>query len=303
MRWVIGLVPFALAASCGGILDFGTDAGVDAGVDAATTCATDSSCPSGTKCGYSTTAGCAAKKTCLPATGIGACKGKFFCACDGTSVSVCGGVSPKPVASPGLCDAGPIGCSSPLACEVCDVTGFSPVPQSKPLVAANACPSTDLAAFVVACFDPSATAASCQAWQQAENTANAACLGCLFTQVSAAAWGPLVCDTSQCSLDVGGCVDVALDQVAQEKSSGGPGSCGDLYSDEYGCVGFACGQCSSTSDASQCESSATANECKTYADATTATNGPCGGLDAGATPCFPQTPADYAAFFVRFCGQ
>ncbi|HEY1954127.1 MAG TPA: hypothetical protein VGH28_00895 [Polyangiaceae bacterium] len=296
MRWIFAFVPFVLAASCGGVLAPSSDAG--AGADVTTSCAVDSDCPDGQQCAFPISEGCAAKKTCLAAPDPGTCKGAPYCACDGTNQNVCGPGALAPVASPGLCpeDAGP---SCGLACELCDVSGFTPTPQSPPIIAANACPASDLNAFVVSCLGANATQASCTAWQQAEQTSLPTCGSCLLTVDTSAAWGPFVCTTSSCALNVGGCVDAALGQVSNEKGSGGAGSCGDRYTDSNGCLDFACSACGAN-DETSCTNDASQNACKSYVDATT--NGPCASLDAGSTACFPQDDAGYFSFVATFCG-
>ena len=195
------------------------------------------------------------------------------------------------------------GCSSGLACELCNVSGYTPVAQSAPKVMQYACTSQQIQDFTTACVGPNATSTTCNAWQTAQSDAGN-CLGCIFTLQTAAAWGPLVCTNVSCSFNTAGCVDLELGQVSQEKQAGGAGSCGDLIDASYGCQDYACGTCTTTSsDFTQCTQSATANECKPYVDAVT--NGaPCAALngDAGPAQCFPQTDTDVPAFVNVFCG-
>ena len=99
-------------------------------------------------------------------------------------------------------------------------------------------------------------------------------------------------------------MDLVLHQVAQEKSAGGPGSCGDLVNASFGCDDYACGTCAA-SDFQTCIQSATFNECKAYADAVSSTTGACAVLqsDAGAaSSCYPQTSVDVKSFLNVFCG-
>lgn len=292
------MVPFAVAAACGGLTTTPTDAGSDGKTSGP--CVTDSDCATAYRCMFDANGGCSATKICAP---MGACKGMKACACDGTDVYSCGIGAPTPIAHLGSCNPDAIApppCSG-VACEVCDVSGYSPTPQAKPIAKANLCPAADMLAFVTSCLGANATSSTCQTWQMAENTANASCFNCIFTQTTAASWGPVVCDNAGCTLNSGGCVDIVLAEISQEHSSGGAGSCGDLVSAETGCVEAACGMCSTPSDFSTCSQDALTGGCKTYVDA--ATNAPaCGALDGGATACFPQTESDYTAFVSLFCG-
>ncbi len=198
------------------------------------------------------------------------------------------------------------GCSKVVACEQCNVSGYTPAAQSPPLSSTNACTSTQITNFVTACLSSTATSQTCSAWQTSMADAGA-CTSCIFTQQSASTWGPLVCASTSCFLNTPGCVDLELAQVSQEKANGGSGSCGDLVSDEYGCVRYACGSCTTTSDITQCRQSATTNECASYVSAVN-TSSKCTALqsDAGdAGPvnrCFPQTNSDLATFVNVFCG-
>jgi hypothetical protein len=271
-----------------------TGSSSDGGLDGKTSgpCTQDSDCATSYRCMFDSAGGCNATKICVP---VGACKGMKACACDGTDVLACGIGAPKPIAHTGSCN--PDASQLPVACEISDTSGYSPVPQAKPIAASGACTQEQIASFVQACVGATATNATCMAWQQSDA---GTCGACVMTQASASTWGPLVCDVNGCKLDVPGCIDVTLGQEALERNASGNGSCGDFLSDEEGCVDFACAACAG-SDRTQCESSALTNECKNYGDA--ATNAPaCSTLDAGATACFPQSDSDYAAFVNVFCG-
>ncbi|HSQ64212.1 MAG TPA: hypothetical protein VLM85_13390 [Polyangiaceae bacterium] len=200
------------------------------------------------------------------------------------------------------------GCTSGLACELCDVSGFTPTTQSAPTQMANACTQTQINDFVTACFG-SGTSTTCSAWQSANADAGS-CVSCVFTLQSAAAWGALVCTSSGCSLNSPGCLDLELSQVSQEKQAGGAGSCGDVLSASYGCQDYACGTCTTTggtsSDFSTCVNAALNAECKSYGDKFT-TDPACASLQgdaapAGALKCFPQADTDVPAFVNVFCG-
>ncbi len=289
MVWFLG---------CGGIISTSSDAGVDGSITGA--CSSNSDCAGGYVCEYPVSGGCSATKQCFPNV---ACKGGISCACDGTTVTACGGGAPKPIAHTGPCGgadviAPPPPCGSSLACEMCDVSGYAPTAQGKPIAASGACSTQQIVDFVTACLSPTATSATCQAWQQVDS---GACASCVLTPMTSANWGPLACDNQGCTFNAGGCVDITFGQVSKETGAGGSGSCGDLYNAENGCIEYACISCTAN-DFTTCNNDAMANECKSYVDATNASNGPCGALDAGASRCFPQNNSDFAAFVNVFCG-
>jgi len=196
------------------------------------------------------------------------------------------------------------GCGSGLACEMCDVTGYSPTEMAAPIGPnAGACSSDDISAFDTACLATTATAQTCQTWQ---SSASSACLNCLFTASTASSWGFLVCDTTgSCSVNTGGCVDLELSQTSMEKNAGGSGSCGDAVNANFGCQDYACGSCSDT-DFDTCDQSAIANECASYVAPVDSTTGPCASLNGdGGTPaaiCFPQTDTDDVTMATYMCG-
>ena len=304
LRVVLVVGVLAPGARCGGLIAGGSDGGADA---SSGSCASSAECPAGEGCYFPLAQGCSASGQCRPQV---TCKGGPVCTCSDTTTFACvtAGYAPMPLLHTGPCDDGgivpePPPCGSGVACELCDVSGYTPTPMSQPATMHDACTPTEMANFVTACFSANATQQTCQAWQAAEADAGS-CLGCVFTLQSAATWGPIVCTSTSCSVNTAGCVDLVLQQTAAEKSAGGPGSCGDLENASYGCEEYACGTCSST-DFSTCAQSATANECKSYADAISSTTGACASLDdagAVATICSPQTANGIPAFLNLFCG-
>jgi len=212
-----------------------------------------------------------------------------------------GPVTPKPDA--------PVGCSSGLACEFCDVSGYSPIQMSPPLSQPGACSANDISTFVAACVSTSATQLTCNQWQTQQADAGTGCLDCVFTLQSAAQWGVLICTSVMCSFNVPGCIDLELGQVGNEKSSGGAGSCGDLVNADYGCVDYACSTCSAagnpgSTDFDVCSQSAEAGECWAYHSPTTSTTGPCAALAGDASPAAEKCMAqpDFSALMNVFCG-
>lgn len=308
MRWAphvgwIALCAVMVPTSCssnGAVTDAGSDAFVS------TPCKSSADCPTGTGCAYPADAGCSATLHCLPAPNPGACKAMPACSCTGTSVSICGGGSSAPVAHVGACEVGCGGmCGSCLACELCDVSGYTPTPMAAPIASPNACSPMEISDLVAACYGTSSTQQTCDAWQAAETDAGA-CLGCVFTLQSASAWGAFVCTSTSCSPNMAGCVDLELGQVSQEKQSGGTGSCGDLLDVSDGCLDYACATCNAADNVT-CTNSATRNECKNYVD--TASNSPqCAALQGDAATaklqsCFPQADTGFLSFVNVFCGS
>jgi hypothetical protein len=178
------------------------------------------------------------------------------------------------------------------------MTGFTTSPMSSPNEAMKVCSQQDISSFVTACLSASATQATCSTWQKSD--AGVGCLACLVTQDTSAKWGPLVCNSTSCLINTGGCVDIEAGQVAIE--NGINGSCGDLTNASAECVDYVCGTCATPSDSATCMQDAEALECKSYFDATK--NAPiCSNVDAGAgTTCSPQSDADWPAFLNLFCG-
>lgn len=192
-------------------------------------------------------------------------------------------------------------CGSGLACEVCDVSGFSSSVMAEPIGPMSGdCTDQDISDFDTACIATSATQSSCSAWEQ---SASKACVGCLLTQDTAAKWGALVCNSSGCNFNVQGCVDLALGTVSQEKQAGGSGSCGDAINASYGCQEYACSTCSTT-DFSNCANSAVANECASYVAPVESTTGVCANLNNStqAQACFVQDEQSEIALATYMCG-
>jgi MYXO-CTERM domain-containing protein len=193
------------------------------------------------------------------------------------------------------CDAG-----SGLACEMCDVSGYTPSIMAPPLgPMAAVCSDADISAFDTAC-GMAGSQSACATW---ESTASMACLGCLFTQATDAKFGLTVCQTTECFYNSAGCVDLTLNQVSQELNGGGSGSCGDLVNASFGCQDYACSTCATT-DFATCAASASVNECGSYAAAEQSTTGACGALDGSAseTACFPTSDSDIITMATLFCG-
>ena len=202
----------------------------------------------------------------------------------------------------GSCEAG-----SGLACEVCDVSGYTPETMNPPIGPdAGACTDNDISGFVTNCADPSTSSqTACTTW---ESTATPGCSACIYTQSTASQWGPVVCApmATTCSYNIGGCLDIQLGEVSEELGSGGTGSCGDLLTADYGCQQYACGTCNTmTTDFTNCATSAVSNECASYANPIQSLTGPCSAIDGSATEtsCFLQAgDSDINALITLMCG-
>ncbi len=204
------------------------------------------------------------------------------------------------------------GCGSGLMCEECNVSGYMPIMQNKPVQVLNACSAPELQAFVTACFSAGATMGTCTAWEAMDGGACRMCLAPVLR--TSPTWGPFDCANAQapCGANAGGCVDLILNTVSQEMSQGGTGSCGDLVTINFGCQDYACSECDAPNDNDAgdgvaCESSAVANECLSFVDAVDSTTGVCGIIGSDAAPaaitdCFPQTDAENVNFVNVFCG-
>lgn len=238
----------------------------------------------------------------------------FFClftvlACSGSSTPNDAGSDAKPSDSSkndSPTGDGGGGCASGLACEVC-TSGVSNTLQMKPPQAhANVCAGTDISAFVAACGSNGSDMA-CSTWQMNEMGSAPNCLGCIYSQDGDAKWGVNYCDTTAtCNPNIGGCIDVVLGTVAQEKQAGGAGSCGDLWDAVTGCEGNACNTCNGT-DYDTCLNSADSNECKPQNDAANNPSGACSalGTDAAmaAAACFLSTDTDLTTVVTTMCGM
>ena len=196
---------------------------------------------------------------------------------------------PKPEAGPH--DALAVdACANLMSCEQC-VFGYVPVTENPAPVTSNVCSASELQAYISACFSSTGSQAACDTWSAADSGACGACI----TSPS----GPVAQDT----LNYGGCIDLTLGTVAKEKSSGGSGSCGDVYAAEEGCLNYVCGGCSPYATTFQdCWTSA-GTACASYGELEYS-SAVCAPLQNNnvAPNCFPGSDAALLAFFNVFCG-
>jgi hypothetical protein len=122
----------------------------------------------------------------------------------------------------------------------------------------------------------------------------AACGTCIESQSTAATWGVIVFDSTSMTgtVNIGGCVDDALGQVAAE-----PASCGSLVYASYSCQNATCGSCmaqgSTGNDFGDCELLALAGQCAPYDALVESSMGPCASLQTDVVTgdvanCFPS---------------
>jgi hypothetical protein len=121
----------------------------------------------------------------------------------------------------------------------------------------------------------------------------AMCAACIESQASAPTWGVIVFNGTTGEVNIGGCVDDALGQVASE-----PSSCGQLLFASYGCQNAACGGCTGdqfdacdTLALAGAVSPILASTCKSYDNL----------VESSASPCAALTTADVLPTAVSNC--
>jgi hypothetical protein len=96
------------------------------------------------------------------------------------------------------------------ACVPADVSGFKPSYEPPPDVSPmGGCSTDQLDSLILACFDPTATSAMCNAWVSAKK--NEDCLHCWSGPVTAASWAPVIYSTTPGGgqaifVNTGGCI-------------------------------------------------------------------------------------------------
>ncbi len=132
--------------------------------------------------------------------------------------------------------------------------------------------------------------------------ASATCGACLESQASDATWGVLVFNQQAGSFNIEGCVDLELNQVAQECNQGAPNvpkacSCGEALHLSYECQEQAnaqlCNTCTDSDSSALCASFDLAGLCASQDQAVMDPNGFCAALFSDAAPqgaldCFPD---------------
>lgn len=151
-------------------------------------------------------------------------------------------------------DTGTTGCSPR------SVSGYSPV-FVPPVAKSIKCTTAAINAIYTGCLDTTATQATCTSVQ----TTYAQCYGCIFTNDTAASWGPVLIESNgTVRVNEGGCV-----QLADSTRS----TCAHSIEASDGCDDTACkAACNVTDNASfmayqSCVTSVEAAGCSTYATA------------------------------------
>jgi hypothetical protein len=131
--------------------------------------------------------------------------------------------------------------------------------------------------FYTACFGPTATTTTCNAWTQV--AANAACFGCLYTKSTAASHGALVAYSAAVVVNQAGCI--ALTEPCNTQ-------CAQAVSDMYACEDSACGStlCPDFTSYSTCASEAdSCTSCGGYATAANCSSQLTGAQHPAAATC------------------
>jgi hypothetical protein len=197
-------------------------------------------------------------------------------------------------------DASLDGASDALTCGPSSVSGFVPTAMHPPNpLHQNACTVKQTSDYAACNSQVDPTQCPQFGGQPVPGTPPA-CAACIESQVAAATWGVIVfTGTPEApgvgEVNIGGCVDDALGQVAAE-----PNSCGQLLFSSYSCQNAACGGCTGN-QFDQCDLLALAGgvgptlatTCKSFDDQVESTTGPCAAiagdvLPAAVGPCFPD---------------
>jgi len=176
------------------------------------------------------------------------------------------------------------------SCGPVDVSGYQPEPLTPPNPPHQGKCTTQQASDYAECTTGSDTSL-CDQFD--DGKPGQTCRQCIETQTTDPRWGVLVFQgQGDGRPNIEGCVDDALGQVSQEKTSGGSGSCGDLLFASYGCQDAACDACTG-GDFDTCVTAAVAGQCKSYDTSVESPNGPCAALLDDAAPadvddCYPD---------------
>lgn len=138
-----------------------------------------------------------------------------------------------------------------------DVSMFKPATLTPPNGKhQNKCTPTQLADYKACVNGDMAKCAQFQKGMPGES-----CVNCIETDKTAMAWGPLVVDGMNASINVEGCLVLALNDA-------GPSSCGQLLHDSYGCQDLACADVCAGDDMGfqKCVDTSLKTNCKSYGD-------------------------------------
>ncbi len=194
-------------------------------------------------------------------------------------------------------DASLDGTSDALTCGPSSVAGFVPTAMNPPNpLHQNACTVQQTIDYAQCNSQVDPTKCPEFSGQPVPDSGTpATCAACIESQAAAATWGVIVFNGTTGAVNIGGCVDDVLGQVAAE-----PNSCGQLLFSSYACQNAACGGC--TGDQfDQCDLLALAggvgptlaSTCKSYDDQVESPTGPCAAITSDVLPaavanCFPD---------------
>lgn len=182
---------------------------------------------------------------------------------DGTTVRVDGG-DPK-----GPKDGGPskrdvaVTDPPPDVCAPANIAGFVPAVVPPAPARSGKCSVAQLEAIIDCTFDANAGSNACDTLL--DDAANQACTGCILTDVTQPAYGPIIVDDNIARLNVAGCVARASNDLSAT-------GCGARLASAEQCADAACAaSCPLLDDVSyaqyeQCTEDAMAGPCSAYAD-------------------------------------
>lgn len=162
-------------------------------------------------------------------------------------------------------DSGKDGSITTVACTPESISGFSPSWKSPKTLHASSCTAANAEKAVDCMFDPNADQTLCDAFNN--DSANQACIQCVYTDKSSATYGPLILEGSFASLNLAGCIA----RLSNDTTST---SCGAKVQALSQCRDAACASCpdpsvdqTSFDNYQQCQTDSEASECATYANA------------------------------------
>lgn len=155
-------------------------------------------------------------------------------------------------------DAGKKDSAVPLTCSPSSISGFSPTWIPPKTLHSSACTVTNATLAVDCTFDPNADPTACQAFTN--NSANAACISCVFTNSTDSSYGPIVMEGDIGNLNLAGC-------IAALASSG----CGAKFQAAQQCQAAACTGCpdpnggpQALANYQQCQDDSLSSVCASY---------------------------------------
>lgn len=188
-------------------------------------------------------------------------------------------------------DTGSKDAAVPLTCSPGSISGFSPTWIPPKALHSSACTVANATLAVDCTFDPNADPTACQAFNN--NSANAACISCVFTDSTESSYGAIVMEGQIGGLNLAGC----LAALSGNTTSTG---CGAKFQAAQQCQVAACTGCpdpnggaQALADYQQCEDDSLTSVCTSYETASKCSD-PLTQPGASAAAC-----ADGATFVLR----